>query len=134
MSSIDLTGAFLQIAFEISSRPWTAFQFGGQVYQFTRVPFGLRNSLAAFTRALQQIFCEPSAGETRVANAETKDQEEVTDRNVRAECENVSSRKDNIERNSEVRPGGESNCEEFVMCYVDGIIIYSKTFDDHLKH
>jgi hypothetical protein len=27
MSSIDLTSAFLQIPSEISSRPWTAFQF-----------------------------------------------------------------------------------------------------------
>jgi hypothetical protein len=39
MSSIDLTSAFLQILLEKSSRPWTAFQFEGQVYQFTRVPF-----------------------------------------------------------------------------------------------
>jgi hypothetical protein len=56
ISSIDLNSAFLQIPLKESSRIWTAFHFEGQTYQFTRVPFGFRNSLASFIRALQFVL------------------------------------------------------------------------------
>jgi hypothetical protein len=52
ISSIDLDSAFLQIPLEKSSRIWTAFNFEGQTYQFTRVPFGFHNSLTSSIRAL----------------------------------------------------------------------------------
>jgi hypothetical protein len=35
---------------------WTAFQFESNVYQFTIVPYGLKNSLAAFVRTLEKVF------------------------------------------------------------------------------
>ena len=62
ISSIDLNSAFLQIPLEESSRIWTAFHFEGQTYQFTRVPFGFRNSLASFIRALQLVLGSDSTG------------------------------------------------------------------------
>ena len=62
ISSIDLNSAFLQIPLEESSRIWTAFHFEDQTYQFTRVPFGFRNSLASFIRALQLVFGSDSVG------------------------------------------------------------------------
>jgi hypothetical protein len=40
------------------------------VYQFTRVPFGFRKSLASFTRALQQVL-----GENSVAEAHADEEE-----------------------------------------------------------
>ena len=46
----------------ISLRIWTAFHFEGQTYQFTRVPFGFRNSLASFIRVLQLVIGSDSAG------------------------------------------------------------------------
>jgi len=46
MTSLDLTAAFLQIPLEASSRKYTAFLFDTNVYQFQRVPFGTKNSLA----------------------------------------------------------------------------------------
>jgi hypothetical protein len=84
ISSIDLNSAFLQIPLEESSRIWIAFHFGGQTYQFTRVPFGFRNSLASFIRALQLVLGSDSTG--------------------------------------------------YVLNYVDDIIVYSNTYEEHIKH
>jgi hypothetical protein len=56
ITSIDLSSAFLQIGLSEESRQYTAFVFQGQVYQFTRCPYGFRNSLSAFVRALQQTL------------------------------------------------------------------------------
>jgi len=38
------------------SRQWTAFQLESNVYQFTAVPYGFKNRLAAFIRALEKVF------------------------------------------------------------------------------
>jgi hypothetical protein len=84
ISSIDLNNAFLQIPLEKSSRVWTAFHFDGQTYQLTRVPFGFRNSLASFIRALQYVL------------------------------------------------GSDST--QYVLNYVGDIIVYSKTFEEHIEH
>ena len=84
ISSTDLNSAFLQIPLEESSRIWTAFHFEGQTYQFTTVPFGFRNSLASFIRALQLVLGSDSTG--------------------------------------------------YVLNYVYDIIVYSNTYDEHVKH
>ena len=84
ISSIDLNSAFLQIPLKESSRMWTAFHFEGQTFQFKRVPFGYRNSLASFIRALHLVL------------------------------------------------GSDST--EYVLHYVDDILVYSKTYDEHIKH
>jgi hypothetical protein len=52
ISSIDLSSAFLQVELAPECRKFTAFLFENQVYQFKRIPYGLRNSLAGFIRAL----------------------------------------------------------------------------------
>jgi hypothetical protein len=52
ISSIDLSSAFLQIELEHKCRKFTAFLFENEVYQFTTIPYGLRNSLPGFVRAL----------------------------------------------------------------------------------
>jgi transposase InsO family protein len=52
ISSIDLSSAFLQVQLHPECRKFTAFLFENQVYQYTRVPYGLRTSLPAFIRAL----------------------------------------------------------------------------------
>jgi len=54
--SLDLSSAFLQVPLEQFSRQWTAFQFQSKVYQFTSVPYGFKNSLAAFNRALERVL------------------------------------------------------------------------------
>ena len=56
ITSLDLSNAFLQVPLQTESRKWTAFQFLGKVYQYTSVPFGTKNSQAAFIRALERVF------------------------------------------------------------------------------
>jgi hypothetical protein len=56
ITTLDLSSAFLQVPLAKSSRKWTAFNFESQVYQFTRVPYGYKNSLSAFIRTLQQVL------------------------------------------------------------------------------
>jgi hypothetical protein len=56
ISSIDLSKAFLQVPLEESSRKYTAFRFENQVYQFTVIPYGFKNSLSGFIRALNHVL------------------------------------------------------------------------------
>jgi hypothetical protein len=56
ISSIAISSAFLQIELAPESRRYTAFLFESQVYQFTRTPYGFRNSSSSFVRALQSTL------------------------------------------------------------------------------
>ena len=56
ITSLDLSSAFLQVPLSKESRKWTAFQFQSRVYQFTSVPYGFKNSLSAFIRALETVL------------------------------------------------------------------------------
>jgi hypothetical protein len=84
MTSIDLSKAFLQLPLKKSSRPYTAFLFDSTVYQYKRAPYGFRNSLSGFVRALKLAL------------------------------------------------GNETS--EFVVYYVDDILIHSRSFNEHLRH
>lgn len=52
-SRIDLVASYLQVPLHIDSRQYTAFQFGGRVYQFKRLPFGINLSVCHFMKALE---------------------------------------------------------------------------------
>jgi hypothetical protein len=56
VTSLDLSSAFLHMPLSKGSRKWTAFQFQSRVYQFTSVPYGLKNSSSAFIRALETVL------------------------------------------------------------------------------
>jgi hypothetical protein len=56
LSSLDLTSAFLQIPLTERCRKYIAFLFDSTQYQFTRVPYGFRNSQSALIRALKMVF------------------------------------------------------------------------------
>ena len=56
ITTLDLSSAFHQVIFAKSSRKCTAFNFENILYQFTRVPYGYKNSLSAFVRALQKVL------------------------------------------------------------------------------
>jgi hypothetical protein len=56
ITTIDLSSAFLQVPLHRSSRKWTSFQLGNQVYQYKVVPYSFKNSLSAFIRALDMVL------------------------------------------------------------------------------
>jgi hypothetical protein len=56
MTSLDLSSAFLQIRLKDASQRYTAFLFNSTVYQYKPVPYGFRNSLSAFVRALKLVL------------------------------------------------------------------------------
>ena len=55
-TELDLRSAYHQFELLDSDRPYTAFQAGRRLYQFKRVPFGLRNSGAVVQRILDGII------------------------------------------------------------------------------
>jgi hypothetical protein len=56
ITTLDLSSAFLQVPLDEASRKYTAFEFQSKVYQYKRIPYGFRNSLAGFMRALQRVL------------------------------------------------------------------------------
>jgi hypothetical protein len=84
LTSLDLSAAFHQVQLDEESRPYTAFLFDSTVYQFTRIPYGFKNSLPAFIRAIKLAL------------------------------------------------GGSNQAN--VVHYVDDVLIYSETFDEHMMH
>ena len=84
MTSLDLTSAYLQVPLHEESRKYTAFLFDSACYQYKRVPYGFRNSLAGFVRALKLAL--------------------------------------------------GNGTDEYTVFYCDDILVYSKTFDEHLTH
>jgi hypothetical protein len=54
--SLDLSSAFVQVPLGQSSRQLMTFPFESNVRQFKTLPYGFKNSLAAFIRALEKAF------------------------------------------------------------------------------
>lgn len=54
-SSLDLRSGYHQLGLAADSRHLTAFQAGGTTYEYTVVPFGLKNAPSVFQRFMQHI-------------------------------------------------------------------------------
>ena len=53
---LDLKNAYHQVPIKPHERPYTAFEADGNLYQFTRIPFGVTNGVAAFQRVTDNII------------------------------------------------------------------------------
>ena len=56
-TTLDLSQGYLQLAIEPGSRHLVSFATGAGIFQFTRLPFGLRNACAIFNRTLRSAEC-----------------------------------------------------------------------------
>ena len=63
-STIDLRSAYHQVPILEEDRPYTAFEAGGELYQFTRIPFGVTNGVAAFQRVMDGIVRSEGLNDT----------------------------------------------------------------------
>ena len=53
---LDLKSAYHQVPIKPQERRYTAFEADGNLYQFTRIPFGVTNGVAAFQRVIDNII------------------------------------------------------------------------------
>lgn len=57
-STIDLRSAYHQVAIKDIDKPYTAFEAGGKLYHFVRIPFGVTNGVACFQRIMDSLIKE----------------------------------------------------------------------------
>ena len=55
-TALDLKSAYHQLPLKPEERLYTAFEIDGELYQITRVPFGVTNGAAAFQRTMDFII------------------------------------------------------------------------------
>ena len=63
-STFDLTSAYHQIPIRKEERHFTAFEADGNLFQFTRIPFGVTNGVSAFQRVISGIILENKLDQT----------------------------------------------------------------------
>lgn len=63
-STFDLTSAYHQIPIPEKDRQYTAFEADGNLYQFTRIPFGVTNGVAAFQRVISGLIRDSNLDQT----------------------------------------------------------------------
>ena len=57
-STIDLRSAYHQVPLKEADKPYTAFEARGNLYEFTRLPFGVTNGVACFQREMMKFVDE----------------------------------------------------------------------------
>jgi len=57
-STIDLRSAYHQVPLKDKDKSYTAFEARGNLYQFTRLPFGVTNGVACFQREMMKFVDE----------------------------------------------------------------------------
>ena len=113
LSKIDLTQGYWQIPLHKESRPCTAFLFGSTMYQFCRVPFGLKTAGSAFIRTFSMAL------ESSV--------------NVNKYCERDIENKESDDDVSAVLVNKNEIKETEISTYIDDTVIASRTFNRHIK-
>ena len=65
-ATYDLKSAYHQVEIPLADRPYTAFEASGKLWQFTRIPNGVTNGVAAFQRVLDTLVEKEGLDDTFV--------------------------------------------------------------------
>ena len=57
-STIDLRSVYHHVLIKPEDKPYKAFEAAGELYQFTRIPFGVSNGVAYFQRKIDEFISE----------------------------------------------------------------------------
>ena len=63
-STIDLKEAYHQIPLSDSDKAYAAFEAAGQLWQFTKMPFGINNGVACFQHSMDEFIAEEELSKT----------------------------------------------------------------------
>ena len=63
-STFDLKSAYHQIRIKESDKKFTAFEANGNLFHFTRIPFGVKNGVSVFQRAMDKLVKEEKLVDT----------------------------------------------------------------------
>ena len=63
-SKLDLRSAYHQVPLLSDERKYTTFEAGSQLYQFKRIPVGLKNAVLCFQRVVNQIISDSKCEDT----------------------------------------------------------------------
>ena len=55
-STLDLKSAYYQIPLSEKNKPFTAFEANGKLYQYCRLPFGVKNGVPAFQKIMDDVI------------------------------------------------------------------------------
>ena len=112
-STYDLKNAYHRIPISQAERKYTAFEAGGELYQFCRIPFGVANGVAVFQRLLGKIIEEEELKDTFpylhdiTVAGRTKEEH---DSNVKAFLEVVQRTHLTLNHSTSVLSGSIYNC------------------------
>lgn len=110
LSKIDLRNSYWQVKLHIDSRPLNAFRFNSKMYQWVRVPFGIKTAGSALIRAFTIALQTPLPYDFKFLTTFEKNDER----------EDLALEKPfEIEKNS--------------ITYVDDTAIATKTFKRHIQ-
>ena len=63
-STINLKEVYYQIPLSDSDKTYTAFEVAGQLWQFTRMPFDIKNGVTCFQRSMDESIAEEELSKT----------------------------------------------------------------------
>ena len=63
-STFELHNTYHQIELLKAERKYTAFEANGNLYEFTRIPFGVKNGVAVFQSQIAKVINEENLKDT----------------------------------------------------------------------
>ena len=117
-STFDLRSAYHQIELVSSECKYTGFEANGKLYEFTRIPFGVKNGVAAFQRTISQFIKKENLTNTyayldNVTVAGSTQLEH--DRNVKAFIDAIRPRNFTLNENKTISSVSDSKILGYVL-------------------